>query len=62
MQTAWMPDGSTFISTGQLEHFKVQVDERSKHVTGKTPGIISVEGYKIPIPTQLGLSLGVRLV
>jgi hypothetical protein len=35
-QTAWMPDGRTIISTGQLEHFKVRVDKRSKHVTGKT--------------------------
>jgi hypothetical protein len=54
-QTAWMPDGRTIISTGQLEHFKVQVDEHSKHVTGKTPRIITLEGYEIPISTQRGL-------
>jgi hypothetical protein len=54
-QTAWMPDGRTIISTGQLEHFKVQVDERSKHVTGKTPRIITLEGYEIPISTRRGL-------
>jgi hypothetical protein len=54
-QTAWMPDGRTIISTGQLEHFKVQVNERSKHVTGKTPRIITLEGYKIPISTHRGL-------
>jgi hypothetical protein len=47
-QTAWMPDGRTIISTGQLEHFKVRVDKRSKHVTGKTPHIITFEGYEIP--------------
>jgi hypothetical protein len=54
-QTAWMPDGRTIISTGQLEHFKVQVDECSKHVTGKTPRIITLEGYEIPISTRRGL-------
>jgi hypothetical protein len=54
-QTAWMPDGHTIISTGQLEHFKVRVDERSKHVTGKTPRIITLEGYEIPISTRQGL-------
>jgi hypothetical protein len=54
-QTAWMPDGLTIISTGQLKHFKVQVNERSKHVTGKTPRIIILEGYKIPISTCRGL-------
>jgi hypothetical protein len=54
-QTAWMPDGRTIISTGQLEHFKVRVDERSKHVTGKTPRIITLDGYEIPISTRRGL-------
>ena len=50
-QTAWMPDGRTILSTGQLEHFKIKVDERSKKVTGKTPSIITLEGYDIPIST-----------
>ena len=54
-QTAWMPDGRTILSTGQLEHFKIKVDERSKKITGKTPSIITLEGYEIPISTRRGL-------
>jgi hypothetical protein len=54
-QTAWMPDGRTILSTGQLEHFKVKVDERSKQVTGTTPSITTLEGYVIPIATHRGL-------
>jgi len=36
-QAAHMPEGKTIISCGQLEHFKVKVEEKSKAVTGITP-------------------------
>jgi hypothetical protein len=50
-----MPEGRTILSTGQLEHFKIKVDERSMKVTGKVPSITSLEGYEIPISTRQGL-------
>jgi hypothetical protein len=50
-----MPDGRTILSTGQLEHFKVKVNESSKQVTGATPSITTLEGYVIPIATHRGL-------
>ncbi|MCA1806916.1 MAG: hypothetical protein LC687_03505, partial [Actinobacteria bacterium] len=50
-----MPDGRTIISTGQLEHFKIIVNEKSKTITGKTPSIVTLEGYEIPISTRQGL-------
>ena len=54
-QAAHMPDGKTIISCGQLEHFKIQVEEKSKTITGKTPCITTLEGYKIPMATRRGL-------
>ena len=54
-QTAHMPEGRTILSTGQLEHYKIKVDERSMKVTGKVPSITSLEGYEIPISTRQGL-------
>ena len=51
-QAAHMPDGKTIISCGQLEHFKVQVEEKSKTITGRTPCITTLEGYKIPMATK----------
>ena len=54
-QAAHMPDGKTIISCGQLEHFKVQVEEKSKAITGRTPCITTLEGYKIPMATKRGL-------
>ncbi len=54
-QAAWMPDGRTILSTGQLEYFKIKVDERAKRITGNTPKIVTLEGYEIPISTRRGL-------
>jgi hypothetical protein len=54
-QTAHMPEGRTILSTGQLEHYKIKVDERSMKITGKVPSITSLEGYEIPISTRQGL-------
>jgi hypothetical protein len=54
-QAAYMPDGRTILSTGQMEHFKIKVNDKSKRVTGKTPSIITLEGQEIPMETRKGL-------
>ncbi|MCA1807650.1 MAG: hypothetical protein LC687_07375, partial [Actinobacteria bacterium] len=54
-QAAHMPEGRTILSTGQLEHYKIKVDERSMKVTGKLPCVTSLEGHQIPIETRRGL-------
>ena len=54
-QAAYMPDGRTILSTGQLEHFKIKVNDKSKRITGKTPSIITLEGHEIPMETRKGL-------
>ena len=54
-QAAYMPEGRTILSTVQLEHYKIRVDERPKKVTGKTPSIITLEGIEIPMSTRRGL-------
>ena len=56
-QAAFMPDGKTILlSAGQLEWHKCQVDEKPKAITGKTPSITTLEGYKIPISISKGLA------
>ena len=54
-QAAYMPDGRTIISTGQLEYYKTRVNDKSKKITGKTPSIITLEGQEIPMETRKGL-------
>jgi hypothetical protein len=54
-QTAYMPEGRSIISTGQLEHFKIKVDEKPLRVTGKVPTITTLEGYEVPICIRHGL-------
>ena len=54
-QAAYMPEGRTIISPGQMEWNKVTVDERPKTITGKTPSILTLEGYEIPISIRKGL-------
>ena len=53
-QMAHMPDGKTIVSTPQCEFFKNTVHEKSPHVTGRTPCIVTLEGYRIPITTRNG--------
>jgi hypothetical protein len=54
-QAAYMPDGRTIISAGQLEWFKCTVDDKPTRVSGKTPTITTLEGYIIPITVRRGL-------
>ena len=54
-QMAYMPEGKTIISCPQVEHHKNTVNEKSPHVTGKTPCITTLEGYRIPITARNGL-------
>ena len=54
-QTAYMPEGRSIISTGQLEHFKIKVDEKPLRITGKVPTITTLEGYEVPICIRRGL-------
>ena len=54
-QMAYIPDGKTIISCPQVEHYKNTVNKKSPHVTGKTPCIVTLEGYRIPITVRNGL-------
>ena len=54
-QAAYMPDGRTILSTGQLEYYKTKVNDKSKKITGKTPSIITLEKQEIPMETRKGL-------
>ena len=54
-QGAYMPNGKTVLSCGQIEHFKCQVNEKAAAITGRTPSIVTLEGYIIPIATRRGL-------
>ena len=54
-QMAHMPDGRTILSAAQMEAFKCTVNEKSPHVTGRTPVIISPEGYIMPLSINDGL-------
>jgi hypothetical protein len=54
-QAAYMPDGRTIISAGQLEWFKCTVDDKPTRASGKTPTIATLEGYIIPITVRRGL-------
>ena len=56
-QTADMTrDSKTILSCAQLENFGCTVNEKPKRVTGRTPSIVTVEGYRIPISIQDGLA------
>jgi hypothetical protein len=51
-----MIDGKTILSSGQMEHFKVIVNEKSFSITGEVPYIELIEGYRIPLSTINGLA------
>ena len=54
-QLAYMPDGKTIISCCQVENYKVEVNEKSPHITGKIPCVKTLEGCGIPIAIKNGL-------
>jgi len=51
---AYHGKGSTILSSGQMEAYKIKVDDRSIHVGGKQR-IETLEGYIIPIQCRSGL-------
>ena len=50
-QYARMTDGKTIHSSGQIEHFKALVNEKSISVTSEVPCIELIEGYRTPLST-----------
>ena len=54
-QYAYLGQGKTIHSSGQIEHYKNKVDDRSKAVGGKQR-IVTLEGYVIPLKMQNGLT------
>ena len=53
-QVAYHGKGSTILSSGQMEAYKIKVDDRSVHVGGKQH-LETLEGYIIPIQCRNGL-------
>ena len=53
-QYAYLGQGKTIHSSGQLEHYSIEVDDRSRVVKGKQR-IVTLEGYKIPLQVRDGL-------
>ena len=53
---ASMPFGKTILSPIQMEHHRVTVNERSPHVTGKTPTLITPTGHITPMEIYDGLA------
>ena len=49
-----MRDGKTILSSGQMEHYRVDVNDKSPVITGITPSI-SIGGYVIPMSVLNGL-------
>jgi hypothetical protein len=54
-QYAFLGQGKTIHSSGQLESFKIIVDDRSRHVGGKQR-IITPDGHYIPLTILQGLA------
>jgi hypothetical protein len=50
-----MPDAKTIIASGQVEHYKCAVNDKSAQITGRVPYIEMLEGYKVPLSTRNGL-------
>jgi hypothetical protein len=44
-----MINGKTIHSSGQMEHFKAIVNEKSISITSEVPHIELIEGYRIPL-------------
>jgi Reverse transcriptase (RNA-dependent DNA polymerase) len=48
-------ESKTILSAGQLESFGCNINEKSPHITKRTPSIVTIEGYEIPIIIKKGL-------
>jgi len=53
-QFAHIAKGASILSSGQMEHFKIDVDDRSSEVNG-TQRIITPDGFIIPLEFKNGL-------
>ena len=61
-QMASMPQGRTILSPPQMEAHRVTVNEKSPHVTGRTPTLVDANGYIAPMEIRDGLAyLPIRL-
>ena len=55
-QMASMPFGKTILSPAQMEAHRVHVNEKSPHVTGRTPTLVTSDGYITPMEISEGLA------
>jgi len=55
-QYAHMADGKTIHSSGQMEWFSLEVQDKTKRSTGDMPYIKTLEGYVIPLAVRNGLA------
>ena len=55
-QMASMPFGKTILSPVQMEAHRVTVNEKSPHITGRTPTLVSPDGYITPMEIKEGLA------
>ena len=53
-QYAYMRDGKTIHSCGQMEWYKVKVQDKTMHATGEIPHVVTLEGYEIPLTIRGG--------
>ena len=54
-QGAHLPGTHSIISALQMEAYKCEVNEKSHHISGELPKIITPEGYIIPLAIRNGL-------
>ena len=54
-QAAFMADGKTILSAGQMEWHRCTVNDKPKAITGNTPSVITPDGHQIPISVRRGL-------
>ena len=54
-QYAYMPDGKTIHSSGQMEWFEIKVQDRTKKASGEMPYVQTLEGCIIPLAIRNGL-------
>ena len=55
-QMASMPFGKTILSPIQMEFHRVSVNEKTPHVTGRTPALVTPDGYITPMEIYDGLA------
>ncbi len=55
-QYAHMADGKTIHSSGQMEWFSVEVQDKTHRATGAMPYVKTLEGYVIPLTVRNGLA------